>query len=86
MVPLYRDRWFTFRFDDDRRIPRFHLEGLPAGARVAVHAADPDTLQPTRLLTTALVGEAGWVDLAEPLLVRAGDAFIICPADMDPLD
>lgn len=31
MTPLYEDRWYTFRFSDDRIIPRFHLEGVEAG-------------------------------------------------------
>jgi hypothetical protein len=30
MRPLYRDRHLTFRFADDRIIPRFHLEGVQA--------------------------------------------------------
>jgi hypothetical protein len=28
MLPLYEDPHFTFRFADDRIIPRFHLEGI----------------------------------------------------------
>lgn len=28
MMPLYQDLWFTFRFADDRILPRFHLEGV----------------------------------------------------------
>src|SRR5262249_36540014 len=28
MIPLYREQHFTFRFGDDRIIPRFHLEGV----------------------------------------------------------
>jgi hypothetical protein len=31
MLPLYHDPHFTFRFADDRIIPRFHLEGIEAG-------------------------------------------------------
>ena len=31
------------------------------------------------LLTTATVGEGGWVDLKEPITVRAGEAFIAVP-------
>ena len=27
MLPLYEDPYFTFRFADDRIIPRFYLEG-----------------------------------------------------------
>lgn len=85
MIPLYREQWFTFRFGEDRLIPRFHLDGLPAGTSVAVHAADPDTLQPIRLLATAAVGEGGWVDLARPMVVRAGDVFVVFP-DKEPAD
>jgi hypothetical protein len=28
------------------------------------------------LLATATVGEGGWVDQADPIIVRAGDAFV----------
>lgn len=43
MIPLYRDPCFTFRFADDRRIPRFHLEGVQAGRRVEVIKIEPGT-------------------------------------------
>ena len=33
MPPPYRDDGFTFLFADDRRIPRFDLEGVEAGRR-----------------------------------------------------
>jgi hypothetical protein len=35
MLPLYEDPLCTFRFADDRIIPRFHLKGVPAGQPVA---------------------------------------------------
>jgi hypothetical protein len=28
MIPLHHDLWFTFRFAEDRIIPRFHLEAV----------------------------------------------------------
>ena len=31
------------------------------------------------LLATATVGDGGWVDLQEPIIVRAGEAFIAIP-------
>ena len=45
MLPLHHDPHFnfTFRFADDRIIPRFHLEGFGAGHRVDVFRIDPDT-------------------------------------------
>jgi len=76
MLPLYKDAGFTFRFADDRIIPRFHLEGVEAGRRVKVYKIDPGTEEWLGLLATATVGEGGWVDLAEPIIVRAGEAFI----------
>src|SRR6266576_832956 len=79
MVPLYEDPHFTFRFADDRLIPRFHLEGVEAGRRVSVFKIDPDTGERLGLLATATVGEGGWVDLGEPIIVRAGEAFIAMP-------
>lgn len=79
MVPLYEQPWFTFRFAEDRLIPRFHLEGPRVGCRVEVHAADPDSLRPLRLLAAGVVGEGGWVDLPEPIVVRANDVFVVFP-------
>jgi len=79
MLPLHHDPHFTFRFADDRIIPRFHLEGVEAGRRVAVYKIDPDSGERRGLLATAGVGEGGWVDLPEPIIVRAGDAFIAVP-------
>lgn len=79
MVPLYKDAWFTFRFADDRIIPRFHLEGVQAGRRVEVFKIDPENGKRLALLATANVGEGGWADLLEPIIVRAGEAFIVVP-------
>ena len=41
-----------------------------------VFKIDPGTGERLGLLATATVGEAGWVDLPEPITVRAGEAFI----------
>ena len=79
MLSLYQDDWFTFRFADDRIIPRFHLEGVEVGRRVSVFKIDPGTGERLGLLATATVGEGGWVDLPEPIIVRAGDAYIAVP-------
>ena len=83
MLPLYEDPWFTFRFVDDRVIPRFHLPGVPSGRNVSVLKVDPVTGSRLGLLATGIVGEGGWVDLKEPLVVRAGDAFIAVPENGD---
>jgi len=79
MLPLYRDSCFTFRFAEDRIIPRFHLEGVESGRRVSVFKIDPGTGERLGLLATAAVGEGGWVDLPETIRVRAGEAFIAVP-------
>ncbi len=86
MVPLYHDPCFTFRFADDRIIPRFHLEGVEQGRRVSVIKIDPVTGERHGLLATATVGDGGWVDLREPIIVRTGDAFIavLNPPDASP--
>ena len=78
-MPLYQDPWFTFRFADDRIIPRFHLEGVPAGRHVSVFRIDPGTGERLGLLAMATVGEGGWVELTEPIIVKAGDAFVVVP-------
>jgi hypothetical protein len=79
VLPLYEDPCFTFRFADDRIIPRFHLEGIKAGRQVEVFEIDAGTGERLGLLATATVGEGGWVDLAEPIIVRAGEAFVAVP-------
>lgn len=76
MIPLHHDPHFTFRFGDDRITPRFHLEGVGAGWQVDVFRIDPATGERLCLLTTGTTGEGGWVDLKEPIIVRAGDTFI----------
>jgi len=76
MAPFYEDPWFTFRFADDRIIPRFHLEGVEAGRRVQVYKIDPGAGERLVLLATATVGEAGWVDVGEPIVMRAGEAVV----------
>lgn len=81
MIPLHRAPWFTFRFTDDRIISRFHLEGVEVGRHVSVFQIDPGTAVRLGLLATATVGEGGWVDLMEPIIVRAGEAFIAAPED-----
>ncbi len=77
MIPLYNDPHFTFRFADDRIIPRFHLEGAQEGRRVAVFKIDPNTGERLGLLAMATVGGGGWVDLEQPLIVLTGEAFIV---------
>lgn len=79
MLPLHHDPHFTFRFADDRIIPRFHLEGIRAGVKVSVFKIDAGTGERLGLLVNAMVGDGGWVDLAEPIIVRAGEAFIAVP-------
>ena len=76
MIPLHQDPWFTFRFAEDRIISRFHLEGVEDGASVKVLRIDHGTGERLGLLATATVGDGGWVDLAEPIVVRTGAAFI----------
>jgi hypothetical protein len=81
VIPLHEDPFFIFRLAEDRIISRFHLEGVAAGRPVRVYAADPKSLAPTRFLATALVGEGGWVDLLQPIIVRAGEVFVVFPED-----
>lgn len=84
-MTLHEDRHYTFRFADDRVIPRIQLDGVAAGTPVAVYRIDPATEARGELLTTATTGGGGWVDLAEPLRVLAGDAFVAVP-DTDQSD
>ena len=83
MLPLYEDPWFTFLFAEARIIPRFHLEGVEAGRRVEVYKIDTASGERLGLLAKATVGEGGWVDLAEPINVRAGEAFIAIPEQIE---
>ena len=79
MLPLYRDPCFTFRFGDDRIFPRCHLDGVEPGTRINVLALDPVTGERAELLATGVAGDGGWVDLPEPIVVRAGSAFVAVP-------
>ena len=72
---LYQDRSFTFRFAEDRIIPRFHLEGVLPGRSVTIFKVDSGTGERLEVLAMATVGDGGWVDLLEPIIVRAGEAF-----------
>lgn len=83
MLPLHQDPYFTFRFAADRIIPRFHLEGVEFGQPVEVYKIDSGTDERLGLLATATVGEGGWVDLPEPIIVQAGEAFIAVPGDAE---
>ena len=76
---LYRDAHYTFRFAEDRIVPRFHLEGVEAGRGVIVFELT-DTGASARVLAKAVAGEGGWVEFAEPLIVRAGGGFVAVPA------
>lgn len=79
MLTIHEDPHYAFRFADDRVIPRFHLDGVAAGTAVAVYRTDPGTGDRLGRLAAAVVGGGGWVDLAEPIRVRAGDAFVAVP-------
>ncbi len=81
MLPLYRESHFTFRFADDRIIPRFHLQGVEIGRRVSVFKIDPRTGVRLGLIASATAGEGGWVDLTEPIMVRAGEGFVAVPEE-----
>jgi RimJ/RimL family protein N-acetyltransferase len=52
---------------------------------VEVYRIKPDTGERLALLATARVGEGGWVDVAEPIMVQAGDAFVAVPGPSDPV-
>jgi hypothetical protein len=79
MIPLHHDSCFTFHFADDRIIPRFHLEGIEAGRRVSICKIAADTGERLGSPATATAGAGGWVDLPEPIIVRAGESFIVVP-------
>ena len=72
MTPVHRDPQFPFRFAEDRFVSWFHLDGVAPGCQVTVYRLDPATGGRLGLIATAAAGEGGWVDLPEPLVVRAG--------------
>ena len=76
MLPLYHDPWFAFRFGGDRIIPRLHIEGVQPGSHVSVIKINPATGERLGLLATAIVGEGGWVDLPQSIIMKSGEAFI----------
>jgi hypothetical protein len=50
---------------------------------VSVFKIDPGTGARLGLLATATVGEVGWVGLPGPVVVRAGEAFIVVPEGVE---
>ena len=78
MLPLYEDPHFTFRFDTDRLVPRFHLAGVAAGRRVSVYRTGPDGKR-VEMIAVGVTGPDGWVELPEPIVVRAGEGFDAVP-------
>jgi hypothetical protein len=50
---------------------------------VSVFKIDPETGERLGLLTTATLREGGWVELTEPIIVRAGDVFVAVPGEND---
>ena len=81
MIPLHREPHFTFRFGDNRIIPRFHLEGVEVGLQVSVYRLGPATGERLDLIRTATVGAGGWVDLPEPIIVGIGEGFVAVPEE-----
>ncbi len=55
------------------------LEGVPLGTQISVFKIDAESGERQCLLATATVGDGGWVNLTEPIIVRAGEAFIAVP-------
>lgn len=79
MIPLLHESHYTFRFGDDRIIPRFHLEGMMEGLRVRITRIETVNEVRSTMIATAIVGRDGWVDLAQPIRVRAGEGFVVEP-------
>jgi hypothetical protein len=80
-MTLFEEPFFTFRFADDRRILHFHLNGVEAGRRIAVFEIDPVTGERLGRIASATAGEGGWVDLSEPIMVRAGESVVAVPGE-----
>ena len=59
--------------------PRINPEGVEAGRRVMVFKIAPANQERLGLLATDTVSECGWVGLPEPIIVRAGEAFVAVP-------
>ncbi|MBX9681428.1 MAG: hypothetical protein K2X38_21955 [Gemmataceae bacterium] len=83
MLPLYRDPHYLFRFADSRIIARIRLEGATAGQRVKLVRVDASTLKQSDVIAEANIGADGWVELAEPLIVHAGEAFVAAPSQLE---
>jgi hypothetical protein len=81
MRPFYSESHLTFRLADDRIIPRFHLEGVEIGERVGVFRLDPVTGEQLGLIASATTGQGGWLDLAEPIMMSAGEGFVLVPKE-----
>jgi hypothetical protein len=71
--------WPHCRWKSDAAKQPIALEGVRTGRQVSVIRIDAATGDRLGLVATGIVGEGGWVDLADPIMVRAGDAFIVVP-------
>jgi hypothetical protein len=49
-----------------------------------VFKLDPATGERLGLIATATVGKGGWVELPEPIIVRAGEGFVAVLQEDDP--
>lgn len=64
------------------RCLRLHQGGQPWLALKLVpfvFEIEPSTGERLGLLATATMGEGGWVDLSEPMIVNAGEALVALP-------
>ena len=76
MLPIFREDFYTFRFADDRIIPRFHLPEAAEGTAVIVQRFVGER-ESNEVLAEAFVGADGWVELTSPLIVRGGEGFLV---------
>ncbi|VTR97972.1 hypothetical protein [Tuwongella immobilis] len=84
MIPLFSELEFRFRFAEERIVPRFHLEGIAPGVRIAIFALTAsDAAGESRgdWLMDALVGDASWVTVEPPLRVGPGRGFVAVPRE-----
>ncbi|MFO0806753.1 MAG: hypothetical protein U0791_26910 [Gemmataceae bacterium] len=76
MLPLYPRTALHLPVRRRPDHPRFHLEGVEAGRHISVYRIQPDSGDRLDLLASAVMGEGDWVDLREPIIVQAGEAFV----------
>lgn len=79
MIPLWREKGYSFDFDEARKVERIHLQGAPLGASVNLFRKPFSGEGPATV--SGVVCADGWVKLEKILITAPGDRFVAFVSD-----